>query len=118
MILHGENIKIYSSGMVIAMATSCTIETSADANETSSATSARSKNYKVGRTGWTISIQKLIISMSGDLIMAGNEYILTMYVSNSDMLTGKAICTEVKTDFAIGKLAQGSCTFIGNGELT
>ena len=118
MILHGENIKIYSSGMVIAMATSCTIETSADANETSSSTSARSKNYKVGRTGWTLSIQKLINSMSGDLVMAGQEYLLTMYVSDSDILTGKAICTEVQTEFNVGKLAQGNCTFIGNGGLS
>ena len=118
MILHGENIKIYSSGMVIAIATSCTIETSADTNETSSSTSARSKNYGVGRTGWTISIQKLISSMSGDLVMAGQEYILTLYVNDSDMLTGYAICTEVQTEFNVGKLAQGNCTFIGNGGLS
>lgn len=118
MILHGENIKIYSGINVIAYSTSCTIETSADANETSSETSARSKNYKVGRTGWTISIQKLISSMSGDLVMAGQEYILTMYVSDSDILTGKAICTEVQTEFNVGKLAQGNCTFIGNGGLS
>lgn len=118
MILHGEKIKIYNGGSMIAMATSCTIETSADAKETSSATSARSKNYKVGRTGWTLSIQKLINSMSGDLVMAGQEYVLTMYVSNSDMLTGKAICTEVHTEFNVGKLAQGNCTFVGNGGLS
>ena len=118
MILHGKNIKIYSSGMEIAMATSCTIETSADTNEISSSTSARSKNYGAGRTGWTVSIQKLISSMSGDLVMAGQEYILTIYVKDSDMLTGKAICTEVQTEFNVGKLAQGNCTFIGNGGLS
>lgn len=117
MILHGKNIKIFNGGIVIAMATSCTIETSANSNETSSETSARSKNYKVGRTGWTISIQKLINSMNGDLLMAGQEYILTIYVNDYDMLTGKAICTEVQTEFNVGKLAQGNCTFIGNGGL-
>ena len=118
MILHGENIKIYSSGEIIASATSCTIETLADASEKSSATSARSKDFIAGRTGWKVILSKLINNINQDLIMAGNEYILTMYVSNSDMLTGKAICTEVQTDFTISKLAQGSCTFIGNGELT
>lgn len=118
MILHGENIKIYNGTKVIALSTSCTVETSADANETSSETSARSKNYKVGRTGWTVSIQKLISNMKGDLVMAGQEYILTIYVNDSDMLTGKAICTEVQTEFNVGKLAQGNCTFVGNGGLS
>ena len=118
MILHGENIKIYSSGMIIALSTSCTIETSSDAIETSSTSSARSTNFIAGRTNWKVSMAKLINSMKDDLVMAGNEYVLTMYVNGTDMVTGQAICTEVQTEFNVGKLAQGSCTFIGTGELS
>lgn len=117
MILHGENIIIYSDGKVIASSTSCTIETSADTNETSSTTSARSKDFKPGRGTWTVSVIGLVENMRNGLVMAGHEYVLTIYVSSSDMLTGKALCTEVHYDFDIGKLAQGSCTFLGNGGL-
>lgn len=118
MILHGENIMIYSGGQVIASSTSCTIETSADANETSSTTSARSKDYKAGRGTWTVSVSGLVENMRNGIVMAGQEYVLTMYVSSSDMLTGKALCTEANFEFDCGKLAQGSCTFLGNGGLT
>ena len=117
MILHGENIKIYSSGQVIALATSCTIATDADTNEVASATSARAKNFNAGRNGWKVTINKFVESMSGDILMAGQEYVITMYVSNSDMLTGKAICTEVQADYSVGKLAHGFCSFLGNGDL-
>ena len=109
---------IYSGGQVMASSTSCTIETSADANETSSATSARYKDYKAGRGSWTVSVTGLVENMRDGLVMPGQEYVLTMYVSSSDMLTGKALCTEVNCDFDCGKLAPGSCTFLGNGGLT
>ena len=117
MIYHGEHIKIYANGMMIGSSTSCTIETTADAEEKASATSARSKDFKAGRTDWQISIVKFIDNLRSDFIMAGQEYVLTMYVNNSDMLTGKAICTESQMDCTVGKLSQGNCTFIGNGDL-
>lgn len=118
MILHGEHIKIYSNGEVIGLATSCTIETTADTNETASATSARSMNFKEGRTGWKVSMSKLVDNMQADLVMAGREYVITAYVNDTDMLTGNAICSEVQSEYSVGKLANTSCTFVGNGELT
>ena len=117
MILHGENIKIYSGGQVIALATSCAIETTADANETSSASRARSKNWLAGRTDWKVSIASFVDNMQSHMIMAGNEYVITIWVNNSDMLTGKALCAEVRSEFSVGKLAQGFCQFVGNGAL-
>ena len=118
MIYHGEHIKIVSNGMMIGSATSCTIEALADAEEKASATSARSRTLDAGRTDWKVSISKFVDNMKSDFIMAGQEYVLTMYVNNSDMLTGQAICTESQMEFSVGKLSQGNCTFIGNGDLT
>ena len=117
MILHGENIKIYSGGQVIALATSCTIETTAGANETSSASRARSKNWLAGRTDWKVSIARFVNNTQSHMIMAGNEYVTTIWVSNTDMLTGKALCAESRSDYSVGKLAQGFCQFVGNGAL-
>ena len=117
MILHGENIKVYSAGQIIAEATSCTIEVDADALEKASSTSARQKDFRNGRTTWRVSINKFVDNMKTDFLMAGQEYILTLYVSNSDMLTGKAICTESRVGGDVGKLAQGFCSFLGNGDL-
>lgn len=117
MILHGENIKIYSNGQVIGLATSCTIETTADTSETSSETSARVRNFKAGRTGWQVTLSKLVDNMQADLVMAGNEYVITVYVNGTDMLTGNAICSEVQSEYSVGKLANTSCTFVGNGDL-
>lgn len=118
MILHGEHIKIYANGTMVGSSTSCTIETMADSEEKASETSAKSKTFVAGRTDWKVSITKFVDNMKSDFIMAGQEYVLTMYVNNSDMLTGQAICTESQMDFSVGKLAQGNCTFIGNGELS
>ena len=56
--------------------------------------------------------------MQADLVMAGNEYVITVYVNGTDMLTGNAICSEVQSEYSVGKLANTSCTFVGNGELT
>ena len=117
MILHGENIKIYSGGHVIALATSCTIETTAATNETASTSKARQKNWLEGRTDWKMSIARFVDNMQSQMIMAGNEYVITIWVSNSDMLTGKALCAESRSDYSVGKLAQGFCQFIGNGAL-
>lgn len=118
MILHGEHIKIYNYGQVIALATSCTIETSADTSETASQSSSTSKDWKGGRTGWKVSISRFVDSMQQQMIMAGNVYALTVYVNGTDLLSGTAICAEVSTEFSVGKLAQGNCTFIGSGELS
>lgn len=118
MILHGEHIKIYNYGQVIALATSCTIETYADTAETGSSSSSTLKNFTSGRTGWKVTIAKFVESMQSVMIMAGKEYAITMYVNGTDLLSGTAICSEVSTEFSVGKLAQGNCTFIGSGELS
>lgn len=118
MVLHGENIKIYSYGQVIALATSCTIETSADTSETASNTTSSSKKYIAGRTDWNVRIARFVDNMQDQMIMAGNVYAITMYVNGTDLLSGTAICSEVSTEFSVGKLAQGNCTFIGSGELS
>ena len=115
--LHGENIKIYSGGQVIALATSCTINVTADSHEKASATSASAKDWLAGRTDWRVSITRFVDNMQSQMIMAGRKYVITMYVDNGDMLTGPAICSEVRTEATAGKLAQGFCTLIGNGEL-
>lgn len=117
MLLHGENIKVYNYGIAIALAKSCTIETSADINEISSATNVSAKNYLSGRTDWKVSVSMFVENMQKDIIMAGREYIITIHVKGNDLLIGKAICSEVNTEFSVGKLAQGFCTFIGNGAL-
>ena len=102
---------------MIALATSCTIDTSANINEAASESKASSKNWLSGRTNWKVSIARFVDNMQSHMIMAGNEYVLTLWVSNSDMLTGKALCAEVRSEYAVGKLSQGFCQFVGNGEL-
>lgn len=117
MIIHGKNIKIYEFANPIGKSKSCTIETSADAHEVASATSARSRNFLAGRTGWQVTVQKLVDNMRNDLIKAGNVYVLSFVVDGTDMLTGQAICIESQGIFTDGKLAQGKLVFLGTGTL-
>lgn len=115
--IKGSNIKVYQWGNVIAHATSCNIRTNSDVLESSSATSERAKKYLAGRTDWQVSITKLVSNMTNDFVMVGNTYPISFMVSDTDMVTGMAICLEVSGTFTNGKLSTAYCKFIGTGEL-
>ena len=117
MILHGRNIKIFEWGHPIGQSKSCTIQCNGEASECASKTSARSRDFLAGRTDWNLTINKFVDSITYDMVHAGREYVVQFVVDDDDMLTGSAICTEVRMQATEGKLAEASLTFLGNGEL-
>ena len=114
--IHGRNILIYEGDVVIAAAKSCTINNNAEAVENSSPASGTARSYTVGRTGWEISISTLVLSMKDHLLQTGHSYTLTWKErdSDTDTMTGTAICTTAQVDAAVGNLAQGSFQFLGS----
>ena len=114
--IHGRNILIYEGDVVIAAAKSCTINNNAEAVENSSPASGTARSYTVGRTGWEISISTLVLNMKDHLLQTGHSYTLTWKErdSDTDTMTGTAICTAAQVDAAVGNLAQGSFQFLGS----
>ena len=119
--IQGKDLKVYEGSGVtmtaIALAKSCTIVTQSDALETSSPSSSRARTYTPGRTGWTVTVNKLMSNMKADLLRIGGTFTLTMMVNENDKLTGTAICTEVQLVATVGNLVQCSVKFLGSGEL-
>lgn len=120
--IYGKNIVIYegSPAVPIAAAKSCSIVYGSDTLETSSPTSARARSYEAGRTTWTITVSALVLSVRDSLMRVGNTYALTIRVGDSetDVMTGNAICIECSIAASVGNLAQGSFRFLGTGGLT
>lgn len=120
--IHGKDILIYegSTPTPIAAAKSCTISTDADTKETSSPDSGTAKTFVAGRTSWNVSVSMLVLAVKDNLLRVGQTYTLTMGVrgSETDRLTGTAICTQCQITGTVGNLAQGSIAFLGSGDLT
>ena len=91
---------------------------------TSSPSSADWETCRADRNSWTFTINVLVSNVSDldKLLMAGNEYFITVYGRESDSVSsrlwGYALCTEAKFDMTVGSLVHGTFSFKGNGPLT
>lgn len=120
--IYGKDIIISegSPAVPIAAAKSCSIVRQSDTVEISDPTMGRAKTYLAGRTGWQVVVNSLLLAMKSNLMRVGNTYTITMSIagSNTDKLTGTAICTECQITGTVGNLAQGSFRFLGSGSLS
>ena len=91
---------------------------------TSSPSSADWETCRADRSSWTFTINCLVVNNADikKLLMAGQEYFITVYSRSSGTTTsqlwGYALCTEAKFDLTEGSLAHGTFSFRGNGPLT
>lgn len=67
-LIQGDNLLLYlvSSGMVLAYATSCSLQVDADTIDTSSKFSCKWRSNMGGKAGYTISADALYANLSGD----------------------------------------------------
>lgn len=119
MFLTGHNIKVYTGDepILLGHAKSCTINLMADSLETASATDGKARTYEMGRTGWEVTVNKLVFYMRHDLLRIGKTFTLTMGVDGTDKLTGTAICVQSQLVVQEGNLVKCSVRFLGNGAL-
>lgn len=119
MFLTGHNIKVYTGDepILLGHAKSCTINLMADSLETASATDGKARTSVVGRTGWDVTVSKLVFIMRHDLLRIGKTFYLTMGVDGNDKLSGLAICTQCQMVVQEGNLVKCSVRFLGSGEL-
>jgi predicted secreted protein len=116
-VLHGEQIKVYMNGSVVALSKSCDIEVSCDTEEVASPTTADWRDFIAGRKDWTINVSVLLSSVSTLVSAVGSTVTLT-FGTQPDQLQGQAIVQATKITATRGNLAQGSWKFRGKGALT
>lgn len=119
MFLTGHDIKVYigETPILLGHAKSCTINLMADEHETTSATDGTARSSIAGRTGWEVTVSKLVFYMRHDLLRIGKTFTLTMGVDGTDKLTGTAICTQSQLMVQEGNLVKCSVRFLGSGAL-
>jgi predicted secreted protein len=117
MALHGEQIKVYMNGSVVALSKSCDIEVSCDTEEVASPTTADWRDFIAGRKDWTINVSVLLSSVS-TLVSAVGSTVTLRFGTQPDQLQGQAIVQVTKITATRGNLAQGSWKFRGTSALT
>lgn len=119
--LTGRQIVIYEGNPAVAIAAvkSCTIVNKCDVHEVSSPSSGQARTYEVMRLSWEITVNSLVVGMKNLLIRRGQTYQLTWKDKNSqtDVMTGSAICTQAQIVATDGNLAQGSLKFVGKDDI-
>ena len=82
MIIHGKDIIIKADGTVIAAATSCELDVSADVIKTASPTDGQWKHGIAGRKSWSASCSHLVTDILDPVQMIGTEVSLTVNMVN------------------------------------
>ena len=114
----GKDIYILLNDTPIAATRSDEIQTQCEAVEVSGPTTGQWRQFIAGQKQWGFTTNALVFTATNlaDLLMAGEEYAITI-VSGNTALTGTALCTEAKLTATVGNLCQGGWSFIGSGEL-
>ena len=123
MILHGRNILVYQDGVAIAAAKSCEIHVTCEKIAVSSPDTGQWADYLPGLKSWNVRMTRLVTSVSGHLMNAGNRVRLTfgsvdeLKHLGADRLTGYALCDDASVQAQVGALASGTFAFTGCGGL-
>ena len=112
-----------SSNDPIAATKSDEIDTLCEHLEKASATQSQWREYDPGRKEWGLSVNWLVTASTDieKLLYNGGMYTLSVVhrngTSKTVLLTGTALCTQVKVVSSQGGLVNGSFTFKGSGPL-
>lgn len=126
MAINGNNILIGtmsgSTFTALAAVKSHEANSSAETIEKASSTQQDWKEFIAGRKEWSISVNYLILQDTNtnveDLLKVGVTYAIRIKGrTGSYKVSGNAICTQCKQDYARGTLAVGSFAFKGTGAL-
>jgi hypothetical protein len=82
MIIHGKDIIIKADGEVIAAATSCELDVSADIIKTASPTDGQWQHGIAGRKSWRASCSHLVTDILDPVQMVGVDVTLTINIAN------------------------------------
>lgn len=108
-----------SGNSLIAAARSCEIERDSEMIETASATSGTARDFKPGRTGWSISVGSLTESPTSDLMKVGGAAVTVQVKERGgSAVQGSGIFRTCKITGTCGNLVQGAFVIQGTGELS
>ena len=85
MIIHGKNILIKADGEVIAAATSCDLDISAEVIKTASPTAGQWQHGIAGRKSWRASCSHLVTDILDPAQMVGVDVTLTINIANTGL---------------------------------
>ena len=96
------------------------IEAAAETIEHASATQQEWKEYLIGRKGWRVTVNYLLLTSAkvADLLYVGQTFDVQLKVGESTLLTGQVLMQSVKHTATIDNLAQGSFSLLGTGALS
>ena len=96
------------------------IEAASETIEHASATQQEWKEYLIGRKGWRVTVNYLLLTSAkvADLLYVGQTFDVQLKVGESTLLTGQVLMQSVKHTATIDNLAQGSFSLLGTGALS
>lgn len=121
--IKGNDIIIFENGVAVAASRSCETQTETEAREVSSPYSGKWRDYRDGRSGWSVNLSFLVGNLVDKLLHNGKR--IHMIIGRrdengeltDDYVEGDALCTLARVTGTRGNMAQGSWSFIGCGEL-
>ena len=121
--IKGNDIIIFENGVAVAASRSCDTQTETEAREVSSPYSGKWRDYRDGRSGWSVNLNFLVGNLVDKLLHNGKR--IHMIIGRrdengeltDDYVEGDALCTLARVTGTRGNMAQGSWNFIGCGEL-
>lgn len=121
--IKGNDIIIFEDGVAVAASRSCDTQTDTEAREVSSPYSGKWRDYRDGRSGWSVNLSFLVGNLVDKLLHNGKRVHMVIGkrdengVLTDDYVEGDALCTMAKMTGTRGNIAAGSWSFIGCGEL-
>ena len=103
--------------MAIAAAKSCDIHVECEKLEIASSEFGDWCDYIGGSKRWNVRINRLLFSVSDQILSVGSRVRLSIVSGESDLLTGYALCNDATVTGNVENLAKGSFVFVGDGDL-
>lgn len=120
----GNDLLIYANGAVVAAAKTCRISADAELIGCASASDGHSREFKLGKKGWQITVTSLVTTMRTWLETPDTAIRVSFVVRDKygnlmgDRMTGMAFVKKSEVSASVGSLAQGQFAFQGTGALT
>lgn len=119
----GNDLLIYANGAVVAAAKTCRISADAELIGCASASDGHSREFKLGKKGWQITVTSLVTTMRTWLETPDTAIRVSFVVRDKygtlmgDRMTGMAFVKKSEVSASVGSLAQGQFSFQGTGAL-
>lgn len=120
----GNDLLIYANGAVVAAAKTCRISADAELIGCASASDGHSREFKLGKKGWQITVTSLVTTMRTWLETPDTAIRVSFVVRDKygnlmgDRMTGMAYVKKSEVSASVGSLAQGQFAFQGTGALS